>query len=253
VELSAELLTGAVIHQRSRPRKNNFVYKVFFLRLRLSAIESAANRLFSLNRFNLASFHFRDHGARDGTHPLTWIRSVLAREGLQDADGEVFLHCFPRILGYVFNPVSFWFCHDRDGRLRAVLAEVNNTFHEHHAYLLANPDARPIMDNEDLHVRKSFHVSPFLPVAGNYRFRFRTTDPRFSGIDYCDDEGPLLRTCISGRSAPLTTRTLLLAWITHPLMTVGVMARIHWQALRLRLKQVPFFSKPAPPRAEISR
>ncbi len=249
-----ELLTGSVTHRRLRPVEHRFAYRVFFLRLPLTAIESAHNALFSVNRFNLASLHFSDHGARDGTHPLAWVREVLAREGLASADGEVWLHCFPRILGYVFNPVSFWFCHARDGSLRAVLAEVNNTFGEHHTYLLAHPDGRPIGDGESLATRKVFHVSPFFPVSGGYAFQFANAGGRrLARIDYLDESGPLLLTAIAGRAAPLTSGRVLYAFASHPLMTLATMARIHWQAARLWAKRIPFIPKPAPPLEEISR
>ena len=242
------------MHRRLRPAAHRFAYGVFFLRLNLAALEAAENRLFSVNRFNLASFHFADHGARDGTHPLAWIGAVLAREGLA-ADGEVWLHCFPRILGYVFNPVSFWFCHSRDGTLRAVLAEVNNTFGERHCYLLAHPDGRAIEEGEALGASKAFHVSPFFPVSGSYAFRFATAagGARVSRIDYHDEDGPLLLTSISGRPQPLTAAGVLRAVAAHPLMTLAVMARIHWHALRLWAKRVPFFSKPAPPLQDFTR
>jgi DUF1365 family protein len=261
-EADAELLTGTVMHRRLRPVENRFSYGVFFLRLRLSALERTGNALFSLNRFNLASFHYRDHGARDGTHPLTWIRALLAREGLACADGEVWLQCFPRVLGYVFNPVSFWYCHDRGGALRAILAEVNNTFGETHAYLLAQPDGAPIADGDEMQARKVFHVSPFFPVAGGYRFRFGMREGlRTARIDYYSDPGaeageaaqPLLLTAVSGRAQPLRAPALLRACLTHPMMTVGVVARIHWQALRLWLRRVPFFSKPRPPLERVTR
>lgn len=252
--MNAELVTGTVVHHRLRPAVNRFSYRVFFLRLRLSALEGAANTLFSLNRFNLASFHFRDHGARDGTHPLAWIRALLLREGVLTADGEVWLQCFPRVLGYVFNPVSFWFCEDRAGRTRAVLAEVSNTFGERHAYLLAHADGRPIEDGETLAARKVFHVSPFCPVAGQYAFRFvNANGRRRARIDYSDDAGPLLLTALLGRAQPLSAASVLRATATRPLMTLGVIARIHWQALRLWMKRVPFFSKPAPPSLDTTR
>lgn len=242
------------MHRRLRPVEHRFTYRLFFLRLPLSALESTQNAFFSLNRFNLASLHFRDHGARDGTHPLAWIRALLAREGIATADGEVWLQCFPRVLGYVFNPVSFWFCHGRDGRLRAILAEVSNTFGECHAYLLAHPDGRPIGDDEALDARKVFHVSPFFQVTGAYAFRFvNSGGVRLARIDYSDDSGPLLLTAISGRPLPLSARRVLHAFASHPLMTLGVMVRIHWQALRLWAKSVPFFSKPPPPLEDLTR
>jgi len=252
--MSAELICGQVMHRRLRPAESRFVYRVFFVRLPLTRLAVAENALLSINRLNLFALDFRDHGARDGSHPLAWIRALLAREGLDCADGEVWLHTFPRVLGYVFNPVSFWFCEDRAGRTRAILAEVNNTFGERHCYLLAHPDRRAIEDGDELAARKSFHVSPFLPVAGAYRFRFtNAADLRMARIDYGDEQGPLLLTSIAGRPQPLSARRLARTFLARPLMTFAVMWRIHWQALRLWAKRVPFFAKPAPPAGGISR
>jgi DUF1365 family protein len=251
---AAELLLGKVMHRRLRPVANQFVYGVFFLRVPLTRLESIRRPLLSINRWNLLSMHTRDYGARDGVHPLEWIRALLAREGLGVADGEVWLHSFPRVLGYVFNPVSFWFCEDRAGRTRAILAEVSNTFGERHRYLLAHPDARPILAGETLAARKVFHVSPFCTVSGSYRFRFLVQGgQRVARIDYADDAGPLLLTSLAGRSAPLSSRAILQAVLRHPLMTLGVMARIHWQALKLWAKRVPFHAKPPSPLEEVTR
>jgi len=249
-----QLYLGRVMHRRLRPAANRFVYRVFFLAIPLARVESLDNRWFGVNRPNLFSFRFADYGARDGSHPLDWIRGLLAREGLAAADGEVWLQTFPRVLGYVFNPVSFWFCHDRDGRLRAILAEVANTFGERHGYLLAHPDARPILPEDTLAARKHFHVSPFCPVAGGYRFRFVRREGRaLARIDYHDDAGDLLHTSISGEAVPYSAAALLRAFASHPWMTAAVIARIHWQAAKLWAKRVPFFAKPAPPGAGVSR
>lgn len=240
--MSAELLCGRVMHRRLRPVQNRFSYGVFFLRLPLTRLQDAA---IPINRRALCSFHYRDHGARDGSHPLAWIRALLAREGIA-ADGEIWLQCFPRVLGYVFNPVSFWFCEDRDGRLKAVLAEVNNTFGERHTYL--------VRAGGELEARKVFHVSPFFPVAGRYRFRFDEREGRrLARIDYFDEAGPLLYTSISGQTRPLTRARLAAACLSHPLMTFTIIARIHWQALRLWLKRAPFFAKPVSPAEEVTR
>jgi DUF1365 family protein len=250
----AELLLGKVMHRRLRPVENRFVYGVYFLRIPLGRLESIRGPLLSINRWNLLSFDYRDHGARDGSHPLAWIRALLAREGLAVADGEVWLHTFPRLLGYVFNPVSFWFCEDRAGRTRAIVAEVSNTFGERHSYLLAHADARPIHPGETLAARKLFHVSPFCTLSGDYRFRFLTQNAqRIARIDYLDESGPLLLTSLSGRGRPLGSGAILRAVLRHPLMTFGVIARIHWQALKLWLKRVPFHSKPVLPLEEVSR
>lgn len=249
-----QLFRGAVFHARLRPRRNSFCYRVFFLRFSLSDLQQLDNALFSINRWNLFSFHFRDHGARDGSHPENWIRTLLAREGLSEADGDVWLQAFPRVLGYVFNPVSFWLCHDKSGALRAVLCEVNNTFGEHHNYLLFHPDHRPILGNDTMKAHKVFHVSPFCDVAGEYRFQFNVKGaPNLIRIDYDDPKGKLLLTAISGRSSAFGAAALARAFVLYPWMTLGIIARIHLQALRLWIKGVPWFAKPLPPSQELTR
>lgn len=259
----ALLFFGQVMHRRLRPTGHQFVYPVYFFLLSLKSIEAAGNRLFSINRFNFFSFHFADHGARDGSHPLAWIGEMLASNGIV-ADGEISLQCFPRVLGFVFNPVSFWYCHNSAGDLVAVLAEVNNTFGERHNYLLAHQDGRPIADGEMIERQKVFHVSPFMAVSGYYRFRFfakrqsnhvSDTDAnwRMACIDHGDTAGDLLHTALSGTAVPLGSASLLRAFFGYPLLTLGVVVRIHWQALRLWLKRVPFFTKPEPPLEETTR
>ncbi len=260
-----QLCFGRVGHSRLRPVANRFSYGVYFLRLPLRSLSdwSGAAPFLSRNRFNLLSFHDSDHG--DGQRPLTeWIDTLLADEGITDADGEIWLQTFPRVLGYVFNPVSFWFCHRKDGALRAVLCAVTNTFGERHCYLLDT--GAPMAYGIELRARKAFHVSPFCAIEGGYRFRF-TRDERPDGtspqagthehtlarIDHHDASGPLLLTGISGVSRSVTTRTVLRAFFFYPLMTFGVVAKIHWQALRLWFKRVPFFRKPIPPSTRLSR
>jgi len=247
------LFFGQVMHRRLRPAAHSFVYPVYFCLLPLSRLDLAAGAVFSLNRFNLFSFHFADHGARDGSHPLPWIRHLLQENGIV-ADGEIWLQCFPRVLGFVFNPVSFWFCHNRRGEQVAILAEVNNTFGERHNYLLAPHDGRPLEDGESIERHKVFHVSPFMAVAGFYRFRFdRKAGWRRARIDHGDADGDLLQTAISGEAQALSTRALLKAFFAYPLLTLGVVLRIHWQAFHLWRKRVPFFAKPQPPIKETSR
>lgn len=254
---SAQLCFGTVHHTRLRPVRNTFSYGVYFLRLPLRSLEgkTPATCWFSRNRFNLQSFHDRDHG--DGTQPLLqWIDGVMARNGIHDADGEVWLQTFPRVLGYVFNPVSFWFCHRADGALRAVLCEVSNTFGERHCYLL--DEGGPISNGSEMTAKKIFHVSPFCRIEGHYRFQF-IRHPRADGedtlarIDYHDEQGKLLLTNISGSSRALTDRNIAVAMLRFPLMTFMVIARIHWQALKLWIKKVPFQRKPSPPTEELSK
>ncbi len=245
--MAPQLFVGHVMHQRLRQVSNGFVYPVFFVCLPLTRLASVGNALFRIDRPGLMSFWQRDHGPRDGTPLLPWIKTVLRHHGLPD-DGEISLQTFPRILGYVFNPVSFWYCHDRAGRLIAVLAEVNNTFGGHHDYLLFNADHSPLRDGEELIAEKIFHVSPFCEIEGRYRFRFRVRGRHLVvHIDYDDASGPLLRTSIGGRGRSWSTSALFTAFLRMPLLTYGVTARIHWQALKLWIKGVPFVgAHPAP-------
>jgi len=253
----AQLCFGNVHHSRLRPARNSFNYGVFFMRLPLRSLQDAplTNRLISHNRFNLLSFHDKDHG--DGIQPpLQWIDALLEKEGIRDANGEVWLQTFPRVLGYVFNPVSFWFCHRRDGALRAVLCEVSNTFGERHCYLL--DQGAPIINAEKLSARKVFHVSPFCRVEGNYSFQFnrvlrRSGEDTLARIDYHNAGGPVLLTSITGTSRELNDRNIAIALLRFPLMTFMIIGRIHWQALKLWLKRVPFYRKPSLPIQELSK
>jgi hypothetical protein len=255
-DLAPAIVRGEIAHRRRRPAGNAFVYPAFCLRLPLSQLASLRGRGVAHNGRGLLSFHDRDHGARDGGPLDAWIRARLSEHGVA-ADGEVVLYAFPRVLGYVFNPVSFWVCHDRGGHVRAVLCEVRNTFGECHNYLLAHDDGRPLASGDTLVAAKAFHVSPFCEVRGRYAFRFHFGAGRWlARIDYFDDDRagePLLETWISGRATPLDAPAARrLPW-QYPLFTLGVVARIHWQALRLWTKRVPFFAKPAPPHQETTR
>jgi DUF1365 family protein len=243
---------GEVRHRRLRPVVHAFRYPSFFLRVPVHRLDGrpAGNLLFGVNRKALLALHERDHG--EGGSALSWIRGLLRESGI-DADGEIWLHTFPRVLGYSFKPVSFWFCHDRHGACRAILAEVNNTFGERHCYLLANPDGAPLRRGAELQAAKVFHVSPFCEVGGSYRFRFLDDGSRsISRVDHHDDTGALLVTSISGRHAPLDARACARALLGYPMFTFGVIARIHWQALQLWLRGVPFHRKPAPPAHPVS-
>ena len=253
----AQLCFGQVRHTRLRPARNAFEYGNYYLRLPLRTLGQGGFgcALFSRNRFNLLSFMDRDHG--DGKQPLlAWLDALLVKEGIVDADGEVWLQAMPRVLGFVFNPVSFYFCHRRDGGLRAVLCDVRNTFGERHFYLLDT--GWDIEAGAELTARKVFHVSPFCKVEGSYRFRFVKAmrgqrERTLACIDYHDADGRLLQTSVSGLSAPLTNASVARAFFLYPLMTFGVVLRIHVQALRLWIKRVPFFSKPVIPEQKVTR
>lgn len=246
---------GQVRHTRLRPRKHAFAYANWFLLLPMRQLhQPAAMGGLAVNRRAAISFHDRDHG--DGRGPeqggaLAWLLGLLHSEGMDDVDGEIWLHTYPRVLGYTFKPVSFWYCHRADGSLRAVLAEVNNTFGERHCYLLDQPRY-----GVPAEAAKCFHVSPFCPVEGRYRFRFmRThTPPRtVVRVDYEDNQGPLLNTSVSGQLQAIRPETLRRALWRYPAMTAMVMLRIHWQALQLWFKRAPFHRLPAAPEHFVTR
>jgi DUF1365 family protein len=234
------IFLGHVMHRRLRPVVNAFVYPVFYIQLPVRDLQAGNCTFFSFERSNLLSFRQKDHGPRDGTPLLPWIQAQLRQHGLPD-DGEITLQCFPRVCGFVFNPVSFWFCRNADGALIAILAEVNNTFGGHHSYLLHNADGSPLRDGQELRARKEFHVSPFNEIEGGYRFRFHLDrSVPLARIDYDDADGELLLTSISGKPRTWSSAALLATFLKMPFLTAGVMFRIHWQALKLWLKGAPF-------------
>ncbi len=262
---------GQVRHTRLKPARHAFAYPTYFLMLPMRSLQSKLNCYsndsnvrpqplpvpgFSINEFAALSFFDADHG--DGRGPreggaLAWLDELLMCEGILDADGEVWLHCYPRVLGYTFKPVSFWYCHRASGELRAIVVEVNNTFGERHCYLLDKPHY-----GQELHAAKTFHVSPFCEVQGRYRFRFMRTvhgdvQRTVVRIDHDDASGPLLQTSVSGDLQPLNAQAVRRAVWRYPAMTFGLIARIHWQALKLALKRVPYVSKPTPPKAFVTR
>ena len=253
---------GQVRHARLRPVPNRFAYATWFLLLPLRRLAAQPSPALQRNRSGLMSFHDSDHGDGRGDC-LAWLDEVLAAHGVSDADGEVWLHCYPRVLGHTFKPVSFWYCHRADGRLRAVLVEVNNTFGERHCYLL---DGTDVAYGRELRAAKVFHVSPFCRVEGDYRFRFMfapphppAPDPRtepartVARIDHHDVDGLLISTSVSGELRALTHGRIAAACARAPLLTLGVVARIHWQALKLWCRRVPFLHKPVAPENFVTR
>ena len=243
---------GQVRHTRLRPSRNVFNYPTYFLMLPMRSLALHGSGALARNRRALLSFFDRDHG--DGrANALDWLDEVLLREGVEDADGEVWLHTYPRVLGYTFKPVSFWYCHQSNGALRAIVVEVHNTFGERHCYLLDAPEY-----GRELKADKVFHVSPFCTLDGGYRFRFMRSieagiDRTVARIDYDDSTGPLLETSVSGTLEPVSSTSLGRAFWCYPAMTFGVIARIHWQAFKLWRKRVPFVSKPKPPEIFVTR
>jgi DUF1365 family protein len=254
--MSAQALIGfgQVRHARLKPKRHTFDYPTYFLMLPMRSLQQTPSSHLARNRRAALSFYDVDHG--DGRGPaqggaLAWLDELLQAEGISDATGEVWLHSYPRVLGFTFKPVSFWYCHRPDGSLRVVLAEVNNTFGERHCYLLDQPKF-----GLEQRAAKVFHVSPFCPVEGGYRFRFMLTPDHkrtVARVDFDDAQGPLIETSVSGRLEPITPQSIRRALWGYPMMTLGVILRIHLQAFKLFFKSAPFFRKPTPPAQFITR
>ena len=248
---------GEVRHRRLAPVGNAFVHPTCFLMLPMRTLRERPDATLARNRRALFGFRDADHGD-GGADSLAWLEQLLAREGIGDADGEVWLHCIPRMFGLAFKPVSFWYAHRADGTLAAIVVEVNNTFGERHCYLL---DGAALAFGRTLHARKVFHVSPFCQTRGDYAFRFMRTDLASTDghgrtavrVELHVDGAPLLITSVSGRVEPLTPATVRFALWTLPAMTAVIVARIHWHALRLWLKRVKFVPRPAPPATPLTR
>lgn len=244
-DTSPSVYRGRVMHHRLKPRLR-FVSRTASLLLDIDALPAIAKRLrlFSYNRFNLFSFDDRDHGPRDGSPLRPWLDALLAAHGFP-RPARVRLLCYPRLLGYVFNPLSIYFCEDAAGELYAIAHEVKNTFGEQHVYVLP---ARPRDGVVRQSCAKRFFVSPFLPLEGRYAFLIRPPGERVSVvIRQTGPEGLQLVASFSGERAPLTDGELLRIFLRFPLMTFKVIAAIHWQALKLWLRGAPYHPhRPAP-------
>jgi DUF1365 family protein len=252
---------GSVFHRRLIHPRYTFTYSVFNVLLDIDRIDELSRRLcfFSHNRFNLFSFYDRDHlpkhaRAECGTVNLrAWVEQGLRQHGIELGGGQVHLFCFPRILGFVFNPLSVWYCRDPAGELRAIVCEVRNTFGERHCYLLRHPENEVLDLSNAYHHPKRFHVSPFLPISGDYEFRFSPpADQLDVGIVWIENEKRAMVATQRMRSQPVTDWTLLKTIMSMPFMTAKVVTAIHWQALKIWVRGAQFYKKPAPPKKEIS-
>jgi DUF1365 family protein len=258
-EPAATLYVGRVMHRRLRPFGHRFVYRVFSLFIDIDRIDEAAatSRLFSHNRFNLFGYRDSDHGPRivgsaGGARLRQWLESHLDAAGIDIGHGRIRLLCFPRVLGYTFNPLSIYFCHDVDGQLAAIIYEVHNTFGDRHVYLFRIDGA----DHEGASrsavlthaTDKAFHVSPFIDMTPRYRFRLREPGETLSIlIREADAGGDLLLATLHGEAVAFNDRNLAKLFVTHPLMTLKVIVAIHWEALRLWWKGARYHPRPEPP------
>ena len=246
-------IPGKTFHGRRGGTRNAFTYSIDYLLLDAEDPAPEAPALFARNGRGVMSLHDSDHGGppKQGRGAV-WVRDVLTRHGL-DVPGRIDLLAQPRVLGHVFNPVSFWLCHDADGILRVVIAEVSNTFGDRHSYLCHHDDLAPITRDATVSARKVFHVSPFQDIAGGYTFRFDIRPDHIDiHIDFADAGKGLVAT-LTGPRKPLTNRGILGSLLRRPLGSRRVLALIHWQAVKLWWKGVAYRPHSAPPEDEVSR
>lgn len=248
--MRSALYESTVMHHRVRPFRHRFTYRVFSLLLDLDEIDTLGRQLllFSHNRFNLFSFRDRDFG--HGGAPRAWVEQALADKGHEFPVGRIELLCFPRVLGYVFNPLSVYYIHDAQGVLRAMLYEVTNTYRDRHSYLLpVTGDGGAIRQQCD----KNMYVSPFIGMQARYHFKLGAPGETLAvAIREETPEGNVLFAALSGVRKPLTDGILARMFIRHPLMTLKVIGGIHWEALKLWRKGARVFRHPAPPDTEVS-
>jgi DUF1365 family protein len=243
----ASLYFGDVMHARLKPVPHRFSYRVMSLLIDLDRLDEADRQcqLFGVNRAALYSFHEADHGERDGSSLRAYAQARASEHGISLTGGRVWLLCYPRLLGYTFNPLSIYFCYNANGALALIIYEVRNTFGEIHSYVLpvgpGEVTAAELRQEQD----KLFYVSPFVTMATRYRFRI---SPPGEGVRLrileVDAEGPLLAATFSGRRRALSTRALLRAFVTLPFLTLKIVGAIHWEALRLWLKGVKLVPRP---------
>ncbi|MEO5845195.1 MAG: DUF1365 family protein [Caldimonas sp.] len=262
MNFASALYTGSVMHQRLRPARHRLQYRMFSLLVDLDELPSLARRLrlFSLNRFNLFSLHERDFGdianrAGGSASLRAYVDRQLRDAGLPAA-AAVRLLAMPRVLGYAFNPLSVYFCHDAEGGVQAVIYEVNNTFGERHSYLIAVDAAERNGERIVQRCAKEFRVSPFLALDLGYVFRIEPPHPARAalsiGVVANDGAGALVNARFDARRRRLDDAALALVFFSHPLLTLKVVAAIHWEALRLVLKGVRLQPKPAAPAAPLT-
>ncbi len=232
---------GKVFHERFLPKKNRFVYPVFFIHFPLSRVQELKSLFFSVDGFNLYSFHHQDHGDGSSASLKSWLSQELKKNQIHTPLGEAWCQTFPRILGYVFNPVSFWSCYDEQNKLFAIILEVNNTYGERHCYTLPiNPEKQ----HEKKTFAKDFFVSPFFSKEGNYEFSYQIKREQVSfQLDYLKNQKLQLKTFVQGKAIEHNAMEHLKAFFKVPFMTLWIFFLIHFQAAILFFgKKLPVFS-----------
>ena len=251
----ALLHSGVVTHVRHAPFQHRFAYRMWMLSVNIDRVDSIRSRIFRHNRRGLVSLQDRDHGARDGTPLRPWVEAQLASSGLEQFGHSIHFMAMPRVFGFGFNPIAFFFCYDATGTLGAVVHQVKNTFGDQTAYTLpVLQDGATIQQTTG----KRMHVSPFFDMRGGYRFSFTAPDLQAGtkdftlAIRYGTEEAARLTAAMTLKPRPFTDRNLLHLLVTLPFAPLKVVAAIHWQALRLWLRGAVFHSRPQPPTGEIA-
>ena len=237
------IYNGTVIHKRYKPKTHFFKYSVFSLLLDLSELELLNDkiRFFSFNKFNLISFFEKDHGNRDGTSLVNWVKNYLKKNQIETENIKIKLLCYPRIFGYVFNPLSVFFVYDKKEKLVSILYEVKNTFGEQHTYVFRIDNENNLIQNN---CSKKFHVSPFIQMDCNYFFKILIPGERLSIIiDQYDPTGKILFASQNGKKANLTGKELIKSYLKHPLMTFKIISAIHFEAFKLWIKGIKLVKK----------
>ena len=240
---SSCIYSGMTIHKRFKPKKHFFIYKTFSLFIDLNEVKDLEKNIkfFSHNKFNVLSFCNIDHGPRDGTSLNKWVKKTLSRAKINIDGGAIKLLCFPRFFGYVFNPLSIFYCYDKNSKLKAVLYEVKNTFNEQHTYVFRSKSSSNLIQHK---CNKKFYVSPFIAMKTFYNFRLSVPKNNINiSISQTDSKGPLLIAKQTGKRVKLNSKNLLYQFFKHPLMSFKVIVAIHFEALRLWLKGVKLVKK----------
>ena len=240
--MTSSIYNGTVIHKRFKPKIHFFKYKVFSLLIDLSELDILDKRInfFSYNKFNLISFFDKDHGERDGSSLIKWVKKNLTDNQIDTEHIRIKLLCYPRILGYVFNPLSIFYVYNNDEKLISILYEVKNTFGEQHTYIFKVENDNLLQHN----CVKRFHVSPFIEMDCNYFFRILKPAEKISVIiDQYQSNEKILYASQDGKRADFTSSELIKSYLKHPLMTFKIISAIHFEAFKLWAKGIKFIKK----------
>ena len=241
--INSSIYNGQVIHKRFKPKVHSFKYNVFSLLIDLSELNMLDKKVnfFSYNKINLISFYDKDHGERDGSSLIDWVHSNLKKNNISTEDIKIKILCYPRIFGFVFNPLSVFYIYNLSNQLISILYEVKNTFGEQHTYIFRVEKDGNLIQN---YCSKKFHVSPFIEMDCNYFFRLLKPGNKISVIiDQYDSEDKILYASQDGVRTDFNTKYLLKSYLKHPIMTFKIILAIHYEAFKLWTKGIKFVKK----------